>query len=210
MSDNLKHTDNPKPTDDLKPHQTTVLADDLFGWTPPSVERYVPGVGPTYVHGYTGADAAKWRQAARNMARGSEPTPEQYAVAHVLWVCRTAPGGADHTFKVSLQDARRAFERMMEALPGKWVETACHESDALSLQGYFPQDQQGPSAAGISAEAQRRLGELLADEECWAALSTLSLKLYGVPLGENRRPMGEVLMHLRPEMSTEERLGLES
>ncbi|MBI2302014.1 MAG: hypothetical protein HYU66_24180 [Armatimonadetes bacterium] len=40
------------------------------------------------------------------------------------------------------------------------------------------------------------MGEMLADKECWAALSCLSLRLYGVPLAKNGRPFGEVLTHM--------------
>ncbi len=173
------------------PGQVDPVADDLSGWTPPHVERYLPGVGAVWVHGYTGADAARWKRAASNLARGGQPTPEQLAVAQVLWVCRTEPHGREHTFKVDLQNARAAYEAMMERLPGKWVEQACLDSDMLTLEGYYPP----PDAVGLpaTAEARQRLGEQLADPEFWNALSLLSVKLYGVPLASNGEPLGEVL-----------------
>ena len=177
-----------------QPGQVDPVADDLFAWTPPCVERYLPGVGAVWVHGYTGADAARWKRAAGNLARGGQPTPDQLAVAQVLWVCRTQPNGHEHTFKVDLQNARAAFEAMMEGLPGKWVEQACLDSDMLTLEGYYPppDSERGQAVAA----AQQRLGAQLADPEFWAALSTLSVKLYGVPLAENGEPLGEVLAHL--------------
>ena len=176
------------------PGQVDPVADDLFTWTPPCVERYLPGVGAVWVHGYTGADAARWKRAAGNLARGGQPTADQLAVAQVLWVCRTQPNGHEHTFKVDLQNARAAFEAMMEGLPGKWVEQVCLDSDMLTLEGYYPPPD-GDRMQAV-AEAQQRLGEMLADPEFWAALSTLSVKLYGVPWAENGEPLGEVLAHL--------------
>lgn len=56
-----------------------------------------------------------------------------------------------------------------------------------------------PARGADAAVTERRLGELLADEEFWTALSLLSLKLYGQPLAENGRPLGEVLSHLTRE-----------
>ena len=171
--------------------QVDPVADDVFGWTPPCVERWLPGVGAVWVHGYTGADAARWKRAAGNLARGGQPTADQLAVAQALWVCRTQPNGHEHTFKVDLQNARAAFEAMMEGLPGKWVEQVCLDSDMLTLEGYYPPPD-GERMQAV-AEAQQRLGEMLADPEFWAALSTLSVKLYGVPLAGNGEPLGEVL-----------------
>ena len=40
---------------------------------------------------------------------------------------------------------------------------------------------------------------LPADPEFWAALSTVSVKLYGVPLAENGEPLGGVVAYLREE-----------
>ena len=40
------------------------------------------------------------------------------------------------------------------------------------------------------------LQPLPAEPEFWAALSMLSVKLYGVPLAVNGEPLGEVLTHL--------------
>ncbi|MBI2298806.1 MAG: hypothetical protein HYU66_07635 [Armatimonadetes bacterium] len=180
------------------PGQVDLAGGDLFAWTPPWVERYLPGVGATFVHGYTGADAAKWKRAARNLALGGEPTFEQYQVAQVLWVCRTEPNGDVPTFRVDLQNARAVFEAMMERLPGKWVEQACLDSDMLTLDGYYPPPD--PARQQAVEAARVRLGEQLADPEFWNALSVLSLKLYGVPLAENGRPLGEFVsqLHLGP------------
>jgi hypothetical protein len=161
-------------------------------------------VGPTYIHGYTGADAAKWKRAARNLARGGNPSPEQLAVAQALWVCRTQPGGTVPTFKVSLQTAPQAFDEMMDRLPGKWVEQACLDSDMLTLEGYYPLP--NPARQAAIEAAQQRLGEQLADPELWNALSLLSLKLYGVPLAENGRPLGELMTYLERECATRREL----
>ena len=176
-----------------------------FAATPmPCLERGLPAGGTTWVHGYTFAEAAKWKQAARTMAGGREPTRDHLAIAQVAWVCRVEPGSAEFTFKLSLHDAPQGFQQLAAHLPAKWVEQACLESDMLSLEGYYPPPRDDKS--GATFEAIQRLGEQLADEELWQGLSLVSLKLYGVPLAENGRPLGEVLSHLERDVELRHRL----
>jgi len=166
----------------------------VFEWEPPCVQRWVPGIGATWVHGYSGADMARWRTAAQHMAAGGQPTAEQLACAQVIWVCRTAPNGAERTFQVELATAAEACRQLRDQLPGRWVEEACSDSDLLTLSGYYPPPE--VVAAEPLAMAIGKLGQALSEPEVWSALSVLSLRLYGVPLAENRRPVGEVLEHM--------------
>lgn len=174
----------------------------LGSYQAPCEERSIPGFGRTWVHAYSGADAGKWRRAAQAIAGGREPSPAMLRAAQVVWVCRTAPGAAEHSFKLPLQGAREAFDQLQELLPEVWLREVCYLSDALALRDFIPpnDDEDGDRAAF------ERLGEQLGEDSFWAALSTLSLQLYGVPLAENGAPLGEVLTHLRHSVSARRRL----
>lgn len=173
-----------------------LLADDWPGWQPPCLERRIPGTeAVTYIHGYTGADAAQVRKLARSISKG-EPDQALVDVCQVLIVCRTAPGSKEHTFPVKWQTAKDFVTALREKLPGPFVEFVCRESDALSMQDYFPQ-----SKGDTNGEAGKRLGEALSDPEYWVALDLVSRKLCGRPLAENGEPIGNVLTLLERDQS---------
>ncbi len=172
----------------------------LSAFIPDCVERQIPGLGSTWVHGYCGRDVANWRYLARRMAKahgdarvkGSEaqPTEECLAVARVITVCRRGPGSAAPSFQVVHGGEHQAFDTFQTAMPGLWVEEICREADVLTLQSYQKLDD--PAREKAQA-AERKLSELLDDPQFWAALDYLSLRLYGVRIAENGVPLGEVL-----------------
>jgi len=183
-------------------------SEPLPEWQPAALERRLPGGGVMWVHGATGKDAARWLGMARNWAgeRGltdrdgkPRPTPEMLALCQVITVCRQGPGDADPTFIVGVHQLDEVMGLCQQHLPAEFVETVCRESDQLSLLDYYPP--KGDRQARTD-EAQTRLGEQLADQELWSALSLVSLKLYGVPLADNGRPLGDVLSHLQRDIVT--------
>lgn len=161
-------------------------------------QRWVPGHGATYIHGYTGADMARIKQAAHMLAGDAPPSDEQLAVAQVLFVCRTGPNSDECTFQVSLPNVEAAARDLTRHLPGRWIDAVCALSDQLTLQDFLPPLAEHNERVDTAA---RRLGEQLGDPEVWHALSLLSLKLYGVPLAENDRPLDEVLNHLERDLA---------
>lgn len=157
---------------------------------PVCLERRLPGLGSTWVHGYTGADARRWKNLAF-AANGHQPPAEwQLALAQVVVVCRTGPGAEAPSFRLDAADVEAGFKLLHDALPPIVVEHLCRESDALTLSGYVPAPAGEPAAREA---AQQRLGEKLAEPEFWAHLDYLSNVLFGVPLGENGQPLAEVL-----------------
>jgi hypothetical protein len=179
-------------------------------YTPACRERRVGGLGSMWVHGYTLADSAKWRGEARMLCQEhtdrildiEKDPPQKYLdLAQVVAVCRTGPGAAQRTFTVTTGGRRQACEQLLGRLPGKWLRAVCTESDNLALDGYLPPDQtRHPEVA----EAVARLGEQLADRKFWTALSYLTEKLFGIPVTENHKPIGEVLTALRLDMEAKE------
>jgi len=168
-----------------------------------AVRRLVTGDVYTWVHGYSGRDAADFRRMAAAMAGGSEPTDRQRQIAQVLCVCRTEAGGGQRTFTVPLGNRQlmNACAAALEAgLPGPWIDMVCRESDAIALSGYIP-----PSS-GSSEGAQRQLGELLGDDEFWATIDWLSTQLEGVPLCENDKPIAEVLTRATRDLEWRNRM----
>lgn len=166
-------------------------------WRPPSVERVIPLHGTTHVHGYTGADVAQWKHIASLIAKAvptakgkdGQPTPDCLRVAQCIVVCRRAPGSAAHTFNVSFGGEAQAWRLLGERGPGSWVEQACRDSNALTMEGYYPQrEAEGPT---------KPLSDLLTDPAFWTSLNHLSLSLYGVRLAENDAPLPEVLAALQ-------------
>lgn len=181
----------------------------LTAWVPPCVERVVPGYGTTWVHGYTGADVGRWRHLARNLTQAlpalrgpdGQPGPEALRIAQVVLVCRRGPGSAAMTFSIQHGGEAQACSAFQEALPGKWVEQVCADSDALTLVGYHPsRDLARGTGPG------RALSEALADPAFWSALDHLSLRLYGARIAENGAPLAEVLAMM--ERDAEARVGL--
>lgn len=172
----------------------------LDAWRPPCVERTIPGVGSTWIHGYTGADVARWRRAAANLAlevpeaKGADGAPSEdcLRLAQVLCVCRTGPGATAATFVVSIgtPGVRQAWEAFSTCLPGTWVQDVCRESDLLTMMGYLRPIHEGQ----VGAEAA--LSDQLQNPKFWAALDHLSLSLYRVPIAENGHPLGDVLAML--------------
>lgn len=175
--------------------------DPMPAFDAPCVERGFPG-GTTFVHGYSGRDAARWVEVARMLAPApSEPTERHRQIAQVLDVCRTAPGSEARTFQVPMnqQLARKAAEALEAGLPGPWIEMVCRESDAISLRDYVPLSTAEPGR-------DRKLGDLLADDEFWAVMDWLSTQLDGVPLRENGRPLGQVLSRANRDLDWRNRL----
>lgn len=166
------------------------------------VERQVPGLGATWVHGYRGRDVAMWRYLAGRMAKAHgdarvkgtggdpQPTPECLQVCQALTVCRRGPQSEAATFVVAHGAEHQAYDAVMTSLPGTWIEEICRDSDLLTMRSYHrledPRQKQ-------QAQASLALPELLADDDFWTSLNYLSLRLYGVPIAENGQPLGEVL-----------------
>ena len=173
-------------------------------WTVPCLERSVAGLGPTWVHGYTGADVAAWRRLARCVAagvpeclaaNGKEPTPHALQFAQAVTVCRRGPGAAERTFRVEHGGEAQAWAAF-RGLPGSFVETVCRESDWLTMSLY----QRAERRPGAQAGAARDLSEMLRDPEFWTALDHLSRRMCGVAIAENGEPLGEVLALLEHDL----------
>lgn len=166
------------------------------------VRRHVVGDLHTWVHGYSGRDAAEFRQMAKAMAGTAEPTDRQVQLAQVLCVCRTEPGGTQRTFVVPLGNRPlmlQCAEALEAGLPGRFVETVCAESDALALIGYVP-------PAGDGSGKQAKLHDLLADDQFWTLIDWLSTQIEGVPLCDNDRPLGEVLARANRDLEWRNRM----
>jgi len=125
----------------------------LPDWELPCLARELPGVGVVWVHGYTEGDRRKWMGAARALAGQADPGVEHLLVAQAAWVCRTAPHGPHHTFRLPLAGAEEAFRRLLAWLPGAWLEQACADSDRLMLEVYL-----GEAAAMASAQGDEHAG----------------------------------------------------
>lgn len=176
--------------------------DPMAEYAADCVRRTVVGDVLTWVHGYSGRDAADFAKIAQALSGKAEPSERQRQIAQVLCVCRTEPGGTQRTFTVPLGNAqlmRQCAEALEAGLPGRWVETVCQESDALALLHYVP----APDAAEGKQQALR---ELLADDQFWAMMDWLSMQIEGVPLRENDRPIGEVLTRASRDLEWRNRL----
>jgi hypothetical protein len=177
------------------------------------VERELPGgLGSTWVHAYSGVTANAFRRLAFEIrdkdpdakakppGQRGEPAAAIVAVAQLVTVCRTEPGGQEGTFRL---DAVRTYEGYLyleEVLPRGWVQAICRESDALALEHYLPRETSGKRAA--RAEVASRLGEQLADPDFWTALDLSFRKLSGGrSLCENGQPLGEVLTLLEHDQA---------
>lgn len=183
----------------------------LPAWVAPCVERVVPGLGSTWVHGYTGIDAGRWQTLAGAMAKAvpdacdggrGKPSGQCLLIAQACVVCRRGPGSEAYTFSIRHGGEAQAWQAMAEsALPGTWVEAVCADSDNLTLADYVPRNtsDKGP-------QAMRKLCQALGDKQFWGALDYLSLTLYGQPLVDNGAPLAEVLAHL--ERDVERQAGL--
>lgn len=159
-------------------------------WRSPYVERRTPWGDPVFIHGYTFAEFAVWRQRVQEMSKrpDAEPSPSRLQLWQVTAVCRTAPDGPV-MFIVPHTNEQVALRNLEQALPKPWIEFVCQESDALGLRGYVPPEEGAPA----QARAEATLLEQLSNPQFWARLSWLSERLCGVPLVENRRPIGELL-----------------
>jgi len=175
-------------------------------YRPPCRERALPDGRSLYVHGYTLADAAQWKQHARTwdkLAPNEEPRPHTLKLVQVVYVCRTEPDSEQRVFVVRQGGEAQVREQLGTRLPGRFIDAVCAESDGLALDGYLPSEE---SRRPHMEEGRKALHELLGDKQFWARLNWLSLKLYKVSLLHNREPIGEVLTVLRLDQEAQDRL----
>ncbi|GAG19115.1 unnamed protein product, partial [marine sediment metagenome] len=110
-------------------------------YQPPCAERRLPDGRSFWIHGYTLADTAAWKQAARMMEGvipPDEASPHTQRLAQVVFVCRTGPDADRRLFVVRQGGEAQVRDHLAKHLPGRFLDAVCAESDGLALQGYLP------------------------------------------------------------------------
>lgn len=178
-----------------------ISAGSLPPYVAPCVERHAPGVGAFWVHAWTLADAARWRDVAHRVA-GGEPDATTLALVQMVYVCRTGPGSQESTFRINGFNPAPDIHRLREAMPGPVVEAICRESDALGMAGYVP-----PADSPRRQMVRERIGLQMVRDEAWQHLVGLVCAVFGAPPEELRITPAELWAVHDRDINLREQLG---